>query len=149
MAVELISDALLAFAHHLCAFALLAVLFGEWCLMAHALDASRLRWLARLDMAYGALAVAMVLAGLARLVWGAKGWNFYAQNPLFHAKLGVFVLIALLSLKPTLTQLRWRREDRVPAAAEQSALRLWVGAQLVLMPLLLLMAPFVARGVGH
>lgn len=78
----LLTDALLTWAHHLCAFALLAVLFSEWCLSTQALDAPRLRLLARLDLSYGALAGAMLLAGLARLVWGSKGWAFYSGNPL-------------------------------------------------------------------
>ncbi len=145
----LLTDALLAWAHHLSAFALLAVLFSEWCLTAHELDAPRLRLLARLDLGYGALAGAVLLAGLARLAWGSKGWAFYAGNPLFWTKLGLFGLIGLLSITPTLRILRWSREGRAPDATAQRAVRRWMGAQLLLIPLLLLLAPLMARGVGH
>lgn len=91
-------------------------------------------------------------AGLARLAWGSKGWAFYVDNPLFWVKLGLFGLfglIGLLSITPTLRILGWRREGRVPDAAAQRTVRRWMGAQLLLIPALLLLAPLMARGVGH
>lgn len=142
-------DALLAWAHHLCAFALLAVLFAEWCLTARDLDPPGLRWLARLDLFYGLLAGLTLVAGTARLLAGAKGWSFYAGNPVFWAKLGVFALIGLCSIPPTLRILRWRREGQGLNVKPLRAAHRWMGAQLVLATGLLLLAALMARGIGH
>lgn len=143
-------DAGLAWLHHLGAFALVAVLFAEWCLAGSPrLDRDGLQRLARLDLFYGALAVAMLLAGLARLLWGARGWSFHADNPVFWLKLGLFALIGLLSVVPTLRLLRWRRSAELPAAGELRALRRWMSAELLLLPALLACASLMARGIGH
>jgi putative membrane protein len=144
-----IIHALLAWTHHLCAFALLAVLLAEWCLTAQDLDATGLRHLGRLDLAYGALAGAMVVAGVARLIWGGKGWAFYSGNPLFWTKLVLFGVMGLLSVVPTLRILRWRRLARPLKAAEMQSSRRWMTAQLLLAPPLILMAALMARGIGH
>src|SRR5258706_15411729 len=93
----LLLDAALAVAHHLVVFPLVAVLVAELVLLAEPLDAARLRRLGRLDAAYGGLAGLAIVAGLLRAVFGARGWSFYAGNPVFWAKLAVFALIGALS----------------------------------------------------
>lgn len=145
----LVIDALLAWAHHLCAFSLPAVLLSEWVLLSGPLPAQRLRLLAGLDLCYGALAGLMLLAGAARVMWGAKGAAFYLGNPLFWAKLACFALVGLLSIKPTLHILRWKRAGEAPQVQMLQPVRRWMGAQLLLFPLLLLLAPMMARGLGY
>lgn len=145
---SLIIDALLAWAHHLCAFFLLAVLFSEWLLLSNALSRQGLRLLGRLDLCYGALAALMLMAGGARVMWGLKGVTFYLNNPLFWAKLLCFALVGLLSLKPTLHILRWKRAGEALPVQVLQPVRRWVSAQLMLFPALLLLAPMMARGLG-
>jgi putative membrane protein len=130
-------DPVLAVLHHL---ALLAV-FG--CLLAE---------LALLRLSPGPAWVEL-LAGIARVLWGIKGPAFYADNPVFWLKLGLFVLIGLISVIPTLGYLRWRREARadgtLPGRAEVARLRRWVAVQVPLFAGLPLLAVLMARGVGH
>ena len=142
-------DALWAWAHHLCAFALIAILFSEWCLTAQEQDQSGIRRLARLDMYYGLCAALMLAAGIARLIWGAKGWSFYAGNPLFWAKLGCFALIGLLSVRPSILIFKWRREAGRISAESMRTARIWMTLQLILIPALLLLATLIARGIGQ
>ena len=142
-------DAVLAVAHHLVVFPLVAVLVAELVVLAEPLDAGRLRRLGRLDAAYGGLAALAIVAGLLRAVFGAKGWGFYAGNPVFWAKLGVFALIGLLSIVPTVRLAGWRRAGLVPDAAAQRATRSWVVGEAVLLPLLPVLAVLMARGIGH
>ena len=60
------------------------------------------------------------LWGLAALLWLStgllrafanfeKGTAYYLSHPLFHAKLGLFILVFFLELWPMVTLLRWRR----------------------------------------
>ena len=141
-------DVLLASAHHLLAFALAALLFAEWVVAGQPPDRRLVTLLARLDMSYGAVAGLLLLAGGARLLWGAKGWAYYLGSHVFWAKLACFLAIGLLSLKPTLRILRWRRRAEPPASGELQALRGWMMAQLILIPPILLCASLVARGLG-
>lgn len=142
-------DALWAWAHHLCAFALIAILFSEWCLTAQEQDQPGIRRLARLDMYYGLCAALMLAAGIARPIWGVKGWSFYAGNTLFWAKLGCFALIGLLSVRPSVLIFKWRREAGKINAETMRAARTWMTLQLILIPVLLLLATLIARGIGH
>lgn len=141
-------DAVLAIAHHLVVFSLAAVLVAEWVLMAGAPEARRLQQLGRLDAAYGALAGLAVAAGFARAVFGAKGWAFYAGNPVFWVKIGTFALVGLLSIVPTVRLLRWRRAGTLPDAAAWQSTRTWLHAEVALLVLVPVLAVLMARGIG-
>ncbi|HBD32894.1 MAG TPA: DUF2214 domain-containing protein, partial [Cupriavidus sp.] len=62
---------------------------------------SAVRRLSQYDFFYFLSAMAVLATGLLRLFYGAKGVDFYLHNPWFHAKITVFVLIALATLPPT------------------------------------------------
>lgn len=148
-------DALLAWLHFLAIFALLVPLAAEAVLLRPDMPASSVRRLANYDIAYLASAVAVIVTGLLRLFLGAKGVQFYVPNPWFHAKMGLFVIIALCSLRPTVAFLRWRRQARmlpgfVPTNTEIAKVRRWVMIQAHLFLFLPLFAALMARGVpGH
>ncbi|WP_280152196.1 DUF2214 family protein [Piscinibacter sp. XHJ-5] len=141
-------DALLAIVHHLAVFSLVAILFAEWTLLRPGLTAGQLQLAGRIDMAYGAMAGVAILAGFARAITGPKGWEFYAGNPVFWAKIVVFAIVGGLSAVPTTALLRWRRAG-VPAEAELLRLRGWLNAQLLLVLLIPVLAALMARGIGH
>ncbi|WP_374566489.1 DUF2214 family protein [Ideonella sp.] len=142
-------DAVLASLHHLLVFSLVAVLFAELALASAAPDAGRLRQLGALDGAYGMLSMAVVAAGFTRAVYGAKGWVYYAHNEVFWAKIGVFVVIGLLSAVPTVRLIRWRKRGVVPEVAAMRALRRWMLAEAVLIALIPVLAALMARGIGY
>lgn len=142
-------DALLATLHHLAVFGLVAMLIAELVLLDCVPTGQRLRLLARLDATYGALALVVIVAGALRLIFGAKGWAFYVHNPFFWMKLGAFGLVGVLSVRPTRTVLRWRRQSTLPDAMAVHALRPWLLAQLGLLALMPLLAALMARGLGH
>lgn len=142
-------DVLLASLHHLLVFSLVAVLFAELVLVDGLTDGDRLRQLARLDQAYGALAGAVVVAGFVRAIFGAKGWDYYVSNPVFWAKISIFVIVGLLSVVPTVRLIRWRQQSALPDAAAVYDLRHWMLAQLGLIALIPVLATLMARGVGY
>ncbi|WP_165493225.1 DUF2214 family protein [Hylemonella gracilis] len=105
-----IPDLVLALLHHLVVFSLVAVLYAQYLLLGSQPDAARLRTVGQLDKAYAGLAVGILIIGFARAAHGAKGWAFYADNPVFWAKIAVFGLIGLLSAVPTVRFLRWQKQ---------------------------------------
>ena len=146
-------EALLAYAHLLALLTMVVFLASEAALCRPEwLNATVVERLARVDAIYGMASVAMLLTGLARTYWGAKGMAWYWSNPLLHVKLGLFIAIGLVSIRPTLTFLRWRRQLRagagLPDAAEIRRTRRLVMVQAHLLPLIPLAAVFLARGFG-
>lgn len=144
-------DLILAVAHHLAVFVIVGLLFAELVLVRPGLPTSLLRRIAGLDGAYGAAALAVIVVGVARVVFGDKGWDYYALSHAFWAKMGLFVLVGLLSIIPTLGYLRWRRA----AAADGSFLvpdhevaraRRYIHIQLAILFLIPIAAAAMARG---
>lgn len=146
-------EALLAYAHLLAILTMVVFLASEAALCrAEWLNAKVVERLATLDMVYGISSVAVLLTGIARTYWGVKGMGWYWTNPLLHVKFTLFIVIGLLSIKPTITFIRWRRELRatgaLPTEAQIKATRRLVMVQAHLLPLIPLAAVFLARGFG-
>jgi putative membrane protein len=103
-------------------------------------------------MVYGIAAGVVLLTGIARTYWGMKGAGWYWTNPLLHLKLAMFVVVGLISIKPTIMYSRWRKALRatgaLPGEAEVRAARKWVMIQAHLIALIPLAAVFLARGFG-
>ena len=149
----MLTDFLLASLHHLLAFGLISMLAVESVLLSRPLDASAMKRLAGVDAGYGMTAGLLLGVGLWRVFGGIKGVDFYLHNPWLHAKLGAFVLAALLSLWPTIRFLKWRRALRadpmfVPAPGEVAGLRRIVRFELLLIAVILVCAAGMARHGG-
>jgi putative membrane protein len=97
---------------------------------------------------YGVLAALILIVGFSRAIFAAKGWDYYAHNAFFWAKIGTFVAIGLLSIPPTLALLRWRRKSTSPTVAEVAKMRPYLWTQVALFPLLPAFAAAMARGYG-
>lgn len=147
------TDAILAYLHFIAIFALFWFLAKEWTLLrvgyAH-LDISRL---ARADAGFGIAAGVVLVTGAMRAIYGAKGWPFYAHNAAFHVKIGLFVLVGLISIAPTMMFLRWRKALRTDAAfrvheAQWKRARLMVLIEMHLLALIPLAAVIMSRGLG-
>src|SRR5829696_670517 len=108
----MLTDLLLAIAHHLLIFALLAVLVMQIALMKPGLDAALLSRIVRLDMAYGVIAGVIIVVGFARVFFGLKGPEYYLANHFFWAKIAAFVAVGLLSVAPTIRIRGWWAQAR-------------------------------------
>ena len=100
----------LRYIHFIGIFIIFAALACEHLLLARRLDRAAVARLARIDAVYGAAAGTLLAADLALWLGGVgKPASFYGQNPVFHAKLGLFALVGLLSIYPTVFLLRRRK----------------------------------------
>ena len=109
------------------------------------------RRMARLDMIYGITALVLLLTGIARIVWGAKGLTWYVSQPLFHVKMTLFFITALISLRPTFTIRRWLKTlnatGALPAEAAIKSVRQWIMVQAHIIPVIAVVAVYWARGM--
>jgi putative membrane protein len=147
-------DAALAFLHFTAILLVAGFLAAEAMLLRGDLGARDLATLVRSDIGYAVSAILALATGAARMSLGAKGPAFYLDNPVFWAKLALFLAIGLLSIRPTLAYLGWRRAARAGAgfsapAPEIRTARRYVLAEIHLLALLPLAAVLMARGIGH
>ena len=142
-------DFYLACAHHLLMFGIFGLLLAEFVLLGSAFDQARVARIARLDLLYGLFAVLVIIVGFSRATFAAKGWSYYSHNGFFWAKIATFALIGLISIKPTVTFLRWKRSGLLPQAAAVGAARRVLHVELALFILLPLFAAAMARGYGE
>ena len=98
----LIIHSIMASLHHLAAFTVAATLIYEFVAYRKGLGIEEARRIQRVDLAYGISAGLVVLVGLLRVFFFEKGANFYTHNPMFWIKMGLFVIIGLLSIYPTI-----------------------------------------------
>jgi putative membrane protein len=146
-------EALLAYAHLLAILTLVVFISSEAALCRPEwMNAKVVERLGRVDMVYGIAAGVVLLTGIARTYWGMKGAGWYWTNPLLHLKLAMFVVVGLISIKPTVMYSRWRKALRatgaLPGDVEVRAARKWVMIQAHLIALIPLAAVFLARGFG-
>lgn len=139
-----------AVGHHLAVFTLVAIIAAEFALIRPGLSGAGLHRAAKLDAAYGICAVIVIAVGVARLIFGIKGADFYLSNPWFWAKMAAFAAIGVLSIMPTIALIKWRRmlkiEPRFAPTVEAIArLRSVIFAELVLVPIVLVCAAATAR----
>jgi len=149
----MLTDALLAWLHYQAIFVLVVLLTAEAVLLRPGMPPAAIPRLARYDRLYAASAIAVLVTGALRLTLGAKGPAFYLANPWFHAKIGLFVVIALCSVPPTVRILRWRRQLRqdsafAPTLDDIRRTRRWIMIEAHLFVLLPLFAALMARGMG-
>ena len=147
-------DAVLAYLHFTAIFMLFAFMVVEVMLMRGTLDLERVLLLGRVDIWYFGSAAAALFTGFLRLGLGAKGAQFYTQDWPLYVKIGLFVVVGLISVKPTMTYIRWKRMMEKDAAwrvpdDERRTVRKLLMAQLHLAALIPVFAVIMARGLGR
>lgn len=124
-------DLILAIAHHILVFSLAGILAFEIAMVRPGMTDADIRRVGGVDIWYGVLAGLILVVGFARVRFAAKGWDYYAGNPFFWAKMVMFAVVGLLSVQPTIAIIRWRRA--LPALPDGRQIRrarrfLWVEA---------------------
>ena len=144
-------EALLAYAHFLAILTLVVFISSEAALCrVEWMNAKVVERLAVVDRIYAVAAVAVLITGIARTWWGAKGTSWYWHQPLLHLKLALFIAVGLMSIKPTIMFIRWRRElaatGALPSEGDVRTARKWVMVQAHIVAVIPLAAVFLARG---
>lgn len=111
----------------------------------------------RSDSVWGLAALLWIGTGLWRLLSGTeKPTAFYLKNPVFHAKMGLFVIVLLLELWPMITLIRWRRSFGAGESAERLMTSSGAGRRIATLShieafvvvLMVFVAAALARGSG-
>ena len=104
------------------------------------------------DAIYGLSATIILITGIYRVIYFGKGTDYYLSSPVFYTKVGIFILVSLLSLYPTFSFLSWvkgLRDSKPPNLELPQAQRLsWlIRGELIGFALIPLLAAILARGI--
>ena len=141
-----------AFIHHAAAFLVVAALMVELVVLKNELTVTSARSVLRMDMVYGIAALVLLVVGFVRVFHTEKGSDYYFDSGAFLMKLGLFIVVGLLSISPTIRFMSWRkalREGRVPTFDDgaRRKIRRLIHIELTLLFVIILMAVMTARGV--
>jgi putative membrane protein len=147
------ASAALAFLHHAAAFLVVATVMVELVLTKDELTPTSARSLLRMDAAYGISATVLLVVGFLRVFYTEKGAAYYFSSGTFLAKIGLFVIVGLLSIYPTVQFLGLRKalqRNEVPVldASRKRTLRMIIHIELTLLFAIMLFAALMARGIG-
>ena len=139
---------LLRYLHFISLFGVIACLIAQYFLFQKEMERAQIKKVAKIDGLYGLLALTVVAAGLTLWFGVGKPAEFYTKNPVFHVKIGLYIVVGLLSLYPT--RFLWKHRKvkdeqlvKVPVRIKQV-----IALELAILFLIPLLAALMAQGVG-
>lgn len=132
--------------HFIAIFGLAGALVIENMAIKPTINGEDARNLAKVDAVYGACAFLVFTFGLVLWLWVGKPAEFYTDNSLFQIKVALFVLIALLSIYPTLFFIKYRKSEAPEIAVPKPILTL-LKIELFVLLVIPILAYLMARGI--
>jgi len=146
----MLPEIFLKYLHFLCIFAIVASLAGEHLLLKKQMSRTEIKRLSILDAVYGIAALLLLAAGLTLWLGGVgKPTTFYSNNWIFLLKIGLFSLLGLLSIYPTIFFLKERKGEATDLVAIPSSIFWLVRLELLLLAMIPLCASLMAKGIGY
>ncbi len=143
------TEILLRYVHFISIFFIVGSLFTEFVLLKREMSRHELARLTRIDAVYGLAAITLLAAGLTLWLGSiGKPAEFYTRNPIFLIKLGLFTLVGLLSIYPTVYFIKNRKGDAAEVLSIPTVIIWMLRLELVLMLIIPLLASLMAKGVG-
>lgn len=106
--------------------------------------------LARIDGIYGIAALTLLAAGLTLWFGGfGKPTEYYSKNWIFHTKILLFLLIGLLSIKPTIFFLKQRKGNPEEVVSVPGSIVMMLRLELTLLLIIPLLAGLMSHGIGY
>jgi len=144
-------SAIVASLHYLALAIGLPAIFLRGRALKGTLDDAGLRRLFAADSLWGVAAALWLATGLLRAFAGLeKGSAYYLQSHGFYLKMGLFLAVVLLEVRPMLTFMKWRQAHRRGAPIDTSAARSLFQVshiQLSLVVAMVFIASAMARGL--
>ncbi len=149
----MLTGSLVAFAHFLVILAMIAALVLQMVLISPSISFENAARIQRADRAYGIAAVLLLGLGFLRVLYFEKGVDYYFSNDFFLLKLGLFILVGLISIYPTLLFIGWGKKLKQGSAVElgealAKRLKKIIHFELSLIAGIMLCASLMAKGFG-
>ena len=140
-----------AYLHFISILVFAGLLAAECGLCNEQLQPGHVRLLARIDAAYVASAVVVLLSGILLLIGYDRHVWFTMTNPVFWTKFALFVAIGVVAIYPSLQFHRWNRaitngQERILTTRDIRRTRRVILVELAMLALVPLLAAWLARG---
>jgi putative membrane protein len=143
------SSAIVASLHYLALAIGLPAIFLRGRALKGTLDDAGLRRLFAADSMWGVAAALWLATGLLRAFAGLeKGSAYYLQSHGFYLKMGLFLAVVVLEMRPMLTLLGWRQAHRRGAPVDTSSARMLFQVSHIQMSIVVAMV-FVASAMAR
>ncbi|MFK8045631.1 MAG: DUF2214 family protein [Crocinitomicaceae bacterium] len=138
---------IVTYLHLLSIIGLFVVLFVEALLIKRKMTKVGVVLMGKVDAFYGLLSVAVLITGTLRLLYFGKGLDYYFCNSLFYIKLGLFLLIGLLSIYPSVIFFKLKKctEDTL-VLTNYIILRNLIYTEIILLLCIPFLAVLLANG---
>ena len=139
---------LIKYLHFIAIFGMVSTVVAQHLLFKDQMTRQEIRRVSVLDSIYGGCAILVLAMGL--LMWFVVGKPsaYYSANWVFHLKVGLFVLVGLLSIIPTRFLLKNRKGDQQELVRVPSSMKMIIRLELLLLFLIPLLATSMAQGIG-
>ncbi|MCS5490393.1 DUF2214 family protein [Algoriphagus limi] len=142
-------ELLLRYLHFISVFTLAGSLFAEFFLLDNSLSKKQIKQLSRIDAVYGISALSLLIVGLSLWLGGyGKPTEFYSQNPTFHLKLGLFILVGLISIYPTVFFIKQAKGNQNQKVTIPKGVIWSVRMELILLSIIPILAGLMAKGIS-
>ena len=102
LAADALPSAIAAYSHYLALMGIVGSLTTERLLLKEDMDEASFDLLATADIVYGLSGLLILVSGYFRATQYAKGWEFYAHEPLFWLKMSLLAVVGSASYFPTI-----------------------------------------------
>ena len=128
--------ALVAYIHYLSLMLCFGALIYERIKLKAAPDRKLAISMVLADLVYGLAGITLLISGILRVKYYGQGGEFYTHNPVFWFKIGLFIIIGLISLYPTFTYVLWAiplSQGKLPDVSQNlvSRLQLLINIELI------------------
>jgi putative membrane protein len=144
------TEIFLRYIHFISIFAIVGSLVAEHLLLKKTMSRSEISRLAKIDAIYGLAALTLLAAGLT--LWlGSYGKPaiYYNHNWVFHLKLGLFAVLGISSIYPTVFFIKQRKGNPEEIITIPAKLLWTIRFELLLLLIIPLVAGMMARGIGY
>ena len=155
-AVDPLASAFAAYGHYLGLVLVVATLTTEKWLIKPEMTEDEAQKLVIADSVYGIAGVLVLYTGYLRVTQFGKGWDFYAHEPIFWVKMGLFAVMGSSSLFNTIkiVQMAAKKaqgEENSSLIGEKLSARMQkiVNGELLAIGSIPLAAATMARGIGY
>lgn len=145
---------LIPYLHYIGIMVLMGALIAEHLTLKLGITKDQVKSLASVNVILIIALVVVLATGLLRwFVFDPKGIDFFSKNPLFHIKLTLFVVMAVLSIFPSRKFCKWNKQAKQGSHDEISSRDIkkqltFIRIELLLLAIIPLLAVLVALGKG-
>jgi putative membrane protein len=134
--------------HFVAIFGVVSAVVAQHMLIKEQMTRAEIKRISAVDGIYGISALVVLGVGLTLWFFVGNPSGYYTSNWIFHLKVGLFLIVGLISIIPTTFYLKNRKGTPTELVAIPRQLKMVIRLELLLLFLIPLLATLMANGVG-